>query len=139
MLLVYSTKSRPPARDEQKPRPTVLEQRVKEPSALVSATTDPRTLRVSFFCRESDTAQSEVVCNVYCTEIGKLDIEYLYHEQQVRPIASGAWDRPQEIKMAPSTALRAEIELGVMYELWNTLLGTIKLGSDVPERERGTR
>lgn len=106
---------------------------------MVSATTDPRTLRVSFFCRESDTSQSEVVCNVHCTEVGKIDVEYLYHEQQVRPIASGAWDRPQEVKMAPSTALMAEIELGVMYELWTAFRGTIRLGSDVPEREREAR
>ena len=102
---------------------------------MVSATNDPKTVRVSFFCQESDTSKSEVICNARCTEMGKIDVEYLYHEQQVRTIAGGPWDRPQEMKMAPSPALMAEIELGVMYALWSAFRGTIRLGSNVSERE----
>jgi len=103
---------------------------------LVSATNDPRTLRVSFFCRESDTSKSEVICNAHCTEMGKIEVEYLYHEQQIRTMSGGTWAHPQEIKMAPTAGLMAEIELGVMYELWTAFRGPIKLGSNVPERER---
>ena len=102
---------------------------------MVSATTDPRTLRVSFFCRESDTSKSEVVCNVRCTEMGKIDIEYLYHEQQIRTIAGGPWDRPQEVKMGPMASLAVEIEMGVMHELWSALRGSVRLGTNVRDSE----
>ena len=93
---------------------------------MVTATQDPYTLRVSFFCHETPLSRSDIVCNVRAAEDG-LEIEYLYHDQQMRAISGSAWQPPQEAQMKLTPILMAEIEIGVMRELWATFKRRIRI------------
>lgn len=93
---------------------------------MVTATQDPYTLRVSFFLQESPLTRSEIVCDVKAVEDG-IDIEYLYHDQQQRAIAGSNWSAPQEAQMQLTPILIAQIEAGVMSELWNTFRHKVRV------------
>lgn len=93
---------------------------------MVTATQDPYTLRVSFHCRESELARAEIVCQVRAVEDG-IDVDYLYHERQTRPLAGGTWGPPYEIQLELTPGLIGEIEAGVMYELWRTFRRKIRV------------
>lgn len=93
---------------------------------MVTATEDPYTLRVSFFLQESPLTRSEIVCNAYATDDG-IDVEYLYHDQQMRTIAGSTWNAPQESQMRLTPILIAQIEAGVMAELWNAFRRKVRV------------
>ena len=93
---------------------------------MVTATQDPYTLRVSFFTQESDTARADIVCNVRAVEDG-IDVEYLYHERQTRPMSGSTWQPPYETQLELTPGLISEIESGVMYELWKAFRRKIRV------------
>lgn len=93
---------------------------------MVTATADPSVLRVSFFLQETALSRSEVVCDVRAVEDG-IDVEYLYHDQQMRTIAGSMWSAPQESQMKLTPILIAQIESGVMMELWNTFRRKVRV------------
>lgn len=93
---------------------------------LVTATQDPLVLRVSFPCRETPLSRSDIICNVRAVDDG-IEVEYLYHDQQVRTMAGGTWGAPQEAQMKLGSALISEIETGVMYELWEAFKRRVRV------------
>lgn len=108
------------------PAPAPRANRKQGALALVTATEDPYTLRVSFFLQESPLTRSEIVCNAYATDDG-IDVEYLYHDQQMRTIAGSTWNAPQESQMRLTPILIAQIEAGVMAELWNAFRRKVRV------------
>ena len=71
-------------------------------------------------------SRSEIVCNVRAVEDG-IDVEYLYHDQQMRTIAGSTWSAPQESQMQLTSILISQIESGVMMELWNAFRRKVRV------------
>lgn len=83
----------------------------------VSACTTPDVLRVSFIVHRDSQLQYEVVCFVQVVD-GIVEINYSHHINRNRPVEKGPWHETVN-KRDLSPALIAEIEIGVMYELWS--------------------
>lgn len=93
---------------------------------MVTATQDPLVFRVSFFCHETPLSRSDIICNVRAVEDG-IEVEYLYHDQQMRAIAGSTWRAPEEVQMKLTPILISEIEVGVMRELWMTFCRRVRI------------
>jgi len=91
---------------------------------MVTATDNPRMLRVSFSEEETEKNRSEIVCMVEATLLGDLKIVYQHHASQSRPTGKGEWDPRFVVRHnSLSLALESNIRTHVMYELFSTFAG----------------
>ena len=92
---------------------------------MVTATGNPKLIRVQFNQRINDLAQAGIVCFLQVREQGAR-IFYSHHLMYSRPLPKGPWDRPEKVKASLSHTLKAQIYTGV----WRALADV--LSSDEP-------
>lgn len=93
---------------------------------VVSCTSKPEVLRVSFVMPESEGSRvkdaREVVCYAVITPRG-LELAYSHHAIRYRSGTVGPFDGENEVRMPLTSALKREIETAAMYELMSALWG----------------
>lgn len=89
---------------------------------MVTATKNPRVVRVQFGRDINALSRQEVVCYLRIKDTG-VKIYYSHHLIFARPVPKGIWDRPQAVKKDLTHTLKAELFSEVYRELFDVLNG----------------
>ncbi len=92
---------------------------------MVSATESPNTYLVTFTYDETTTTQQEVVCYVRPSFEG-IEILYSHHIRRFREVSRGPWEDEGSVKLPLNVQLTSLIRAGVMLELFERLVISIR-------------
>lgn len=93
---------------------------------MVSATSNPRLLRVQYDRLVNDVSKNSIVCYLWAAETG-VKIYYAGHLMYSRPIPKGPWEGPKFMKQTLGHTLQAEIFTSVFKELWDRLVTELRV------------
>ena len=89
---------------------------------MVTATRNPRLIRVQFGRDVNAVTRMEAVCYLRIRDTGVM-IYYSHHLIFSRPVPKGVWDRPQEMKKDLTHTLKAELFSEIYREIFDALTG----------------
>lgn len=93
---------------------------------MISATTVPGVLRVTFVDQESSTSRTEVVCYLRPVN-GRIEINYSHHQHTSRTESQGPWAPGNYHRHALDAITIAQVQYGVFRELWACFGGLIRV------------